>query len=532
MGKDAVMTEQKRWPVMLGAIATALCAVALIFAAVAVFSMENLGPVPEPVDYDAVHKMDVAKVRWELALAEARKKPEVDLSAPDGKRWLEAHESAAQAAQAMQAGDLRKAASEYENAVGSLRRMWGKWDQYVIDTEAARKEWQAVLANGPPKTSLNRHGGFYWIMAQSELKEGDIRTAAGQVDMAPTYKAGTQRLKRAIRAVKAAESCSMRLYVNGARSMVISSDGKTLMKLGRELGTASHWDLTTGEHILTVLGLDTDLMADALSPDGKMIACGGRDGVVTLWDVSTSENIQVFKGHKGSIRSVAISPDGKLLASVSSVAVSSRGQRNPYGGTDTNVKLWDVATGECLKTLDWHWQGVVMVAFSPDGKTLVSAAKGDPLALWDVATGKRLRTFARGRYGTPLVAFSGDGKMFAGPALRVLDPATGDRLQEIKDPDRWITAIAISPDGKTVATGTKRGDVRLWDVATGDCFQLFDGHTSELKSIAFGPDGKTVASVASGGSVMFWQVQTYKPGSAIEPEPFEGWWGWHHYPGR
>jgi WD40 domain-containing protein len=526
------MAESRGRSGVLGATATALFAVAVVFAAMAVFSMDNPGPVPDPVDYQAVHKADVARAHWEIALAEVQKKPEVGLSARDGKRWFEAQESAEQAVWAMEVGDLRVAASQYENAASSLRGMNIRRIQHEIDIEAARKEWETVLANGPPKASLDRYGGFYWIMAKSELKEGDIRRAAGKVNMAATYKAGTRRLKRAIRAVKAAESCSMRLYVNGGRSITFSPDGKTLTTLGRKRGTVSRWDLATGESILTAQGLDTDLMADALSPDGKTIACGGRDGVVTLWDVSTSENIQIFKGHKGSIRSVAISPDGKLLASGSSVAISSKGYRLASEGTDTNVKLWDVATGECLKTLDWHWQGVVMVAFSPDGKTLVSAAMVDPLALWDVATGKRLRTFARGRGGTPLAAFSRDGKMFAGPALRVLDPATGDRLQEIKDPDHGSTAIAISPDGKTVATGTKRGDVRLWDVATGDCFQLFDGHTSELKSIAFGPDGKTIASVASGGSVMFWQVQAYKPGSAIEPKLFEGWWGYIHGPGR
>jgi WD40 repeat protein len=80
------------------------------------------------------------------------------------------------------------------------------------------------------------------------------------------------------------------------------------------------------------------------------------------------------------------------MGGVWAIAFSVKGSTLASGSGDSNVRLWDVATGECLKTLQGHTKGVRSVAFSPDGRTLASGSEDETIKLWDVNTGECLRT--------------------------------------------------------------------------------------------------------------------------------------------
>src|SRR5256885_1364904 len=95
----------------------------------------------------------------------------------------------------------------------------------------------------------------------------------------------------------------------------------------------------------------------AFSPEGKTLASGSYDKTIKLWDVASGELLRSLEGHRDSVLSVAFSSDGKTLAS---------------GSNDTTIKLWDVASGELLRSLEGHRDSVRSVAFSSDGKTLAS----------------------------------------------------------------------------------------------------------------------------------------------------------------
>jgi WD40 repeat protein len=162
------------------------------------------------------------------------------------------------------------------------------------------------------------------------------------------------------------------------------------------------WDAQTGRELLSPKGHCRLVNSLAFSPDGKRLATLSRDNTVKVWDVQTGQALLTLEARSRTVGSVAFSPDGKRLASSNS---------SP-NGSDTRspgeVKVWDAQTSQELHTLKGHTADVTSVVFSPDGKRLASAARGDTVKVWDVQTGQELLSFlGRG------VVFSPDGHRLA-----------------------------------------------------------------------------------------------------------------------
>jgi WD40 repeat protein len=151
----------------------------------------------------------------------------------------------------------------------------------------------------------------------------------------------------------------------------------------------------------------------AFSPDGRILAGGGRDGNISLWDVATGQRKVRLEGELGPVFSVAFSPDGTLLAST--------------GTAGPQVKLWDASTGRLVHLIKGHHLATNTVAFSPDGKTLASGGSDGMLRLWDVATGQQ-RMYTDGRSAV-------------------------------------LRNVVFSPDGRLLAATAHDSDIRLWEVA-------------------------------------------------------------------
>lgn len=247
----------------------------------------------------------------------------------------------------------------------------------------------------------------------------------------------------------------------------------------------------------------------AFSPDGKLLALGTWSGSAAILDLAANKELPGPARHNDWICSVAFSRDGKYL--VSAGGSEFRPARNG-GKTSGQVKVWDRVAGKELGQLQGHASKVFSAVFSPDGKTLATASADQTVRLWDVPSGKERFALKGHTEAVWCVAFSPDGShlysVSADKTIRRWEVATGKELDRRQGHDEEILSVAISPDGKTLATGSADWTVKLWDVATRKERTVLRGHRGAVYGLAFTSEGKTLASGSGDQTVRLWDVAT------------------------
>jgi WD40 repeat protein len=309
------------------------------------------------------------------------------------------------------------------------------------------------------------------------------------------------------------------LYLKGhtgiVRSVAFGPDGKQVVS-GSEDGTLKVWDAWSGQptlslkaHTVLVGGVANiqHVNSVAFSPDGKRLVSGGADGTVTVWDSQSGHETLSLRGHTGMVNSVAFSPDGKRVAS-SSEGVEFDGQRWTMCG---EVTVWDAQSGQETLSLKLHTHQVNSVAFSPDGKRLVSGSHDKTLKVWDAQSGQLILNLKGHSSAVFSVAFSPDGKRLvsgsADSTLKVWDAQSGQETLSLLGHSGLVCSVAFSPDGKRLVSGSYDKTVKVWDTQSRQETVSLMGHAGPV-SVAFSPDGSRLVSGGADGTLKVRDAQS------------------------
>jgi len=316
------------------------------------------------------------------------------------------------------------------------------------------------------------------------------------------------------------------------------------------------WDTIDGRLLATLRAPSPAFTALIFFPDGKTLASGSNDRTVRLWPLATNINdhvqSQIIGNNLDAITSLAVSSDGTLLAS---------------GANDGSIKLWNMAPGGepakklvtasfqikvratdgALWSLLFSLDGQALIgildhsilehdiasgqnhpllpdgagcgAISADGKLLATGAGDGTVKLWDRATARLLASVKAYHSNVGAIAFSPDGCFLAtgsrsDPTIKVWDTANALKLIWAKEhssrSDVGASSLGFSPDGRTLAVSVRFTTTWLLDAANGQP----KGHLmtttgfAEVFATAFSPDGRMLATGGDGGTIKLWQVET------------------------
>jgi WD40 repeat protein/tRNA A-37 threonylcarbamoyl transferase component Bud32/tetratricopeptide (TPR) repeat protein len=217
-----------------------------------------------------------------------------------------------------------------------------------------------------------------------------------------------------------------------------------------------------------------------------------------------------FQAHDGRITCLAYSPDGRLLVSA---------------GYDRRVCLWDLGRGKRLRTLRGHKGWVGQVAFNSRGRLLASASDDGTVRVWQPSGGRLVRELLP-RFGwARCVAFSPDDRLLAaggrGGTVKLWDTATWREVRVLRGHIDLVQGVAFSPDGRLLASAGVDRVVRLWDPHRGTETRALGGHANQISHVAFSPDGQTLATASEDTTVKLWETTTGR-----EIRTFQGHTAW------
>jgi len=284
---------------------------------------------------------------------------------------------------------------------------------------------------------------------------------------------------------------TLTVHGDGAVSVAFSPDGHLIAAGGNDPAIYV-WSAADGQlHPPVISGFSGH--AAPFSPDGKWIAAGS-DSDVKIWDAATKRVLTKFSGHSAKVQSVAFSRDGRSLVS---------------GAKDNMVFIWDLTGNQPGRPLAGHSDQVYSVAFSSDGKRVASAGFDQKVIVRDVASSQLVKTLP-GTNKMMDAIFSSDDAWLATADqdgdVTVWDTSSWQVVRKMPRNGEMVTAIAFSPGNKLIASAGADGDVRVWDTATQALVRTYTGHAGTVWAVGFSPNGQWIASASSDKTVKIWKA--------------------------
>jgi len=261
------------------------------------------------------------------------------------------------------------------------------------------------------------------------------------------------------------------------------------------------------------------------SPDGKSIATTrGAAGVIynidalhVFVDSSRSEFIYQaapppgekkpsepdsvkLEGHTGDINSIAFSPDGRFVVTASA---------------DGTARVWEAATGKSVGELRGHTNSVNSASFSPDGKFIVTASDDATVRLWDANSFALVRNIG-GTYPRVVSSaeYSPDGRFIvaaSGEAAWVYDPVRGDVVRKFEGHTGQVNSASFSPDSHLIVTASADNTARVWNLDTGESVATLLDHKGPVLNAMFSPDGQSVFTASEDYATRIYPREAFAP---------------------
>jgi WD40 repeat protein len=253
--------------------------------------------------------------------------------------------------------------------------------------------------------------------------------------------------------------------------------------------------MKTHDKIATMGGMTNWVTTLGFSPDGNLLAASDLDGV-RVWDVESRKQLHLLRHDRQGITTLVFQPTGKAIVSAG-----------------TSLAVWDLGTQKAEVLLTKNNQTIMALAFSPDGNFLAFGGTEKIVQIMDMRSRKIWGTFdCKSGYIRRLV-FLPNKKAVAvacGEVIQIWDVETGKKVNSLEGHQSSLRALALSPDGKTLASGSWDGAIKLWDLQKNKEIQSLLRHKGTAYALAFSPDGKHLVSGGGwydqSGELMLWKI--------------------------
>lgn len=300
------------------------------------------------------------------------------------------------------------------------------------------------------------------------------------------------------------------------RDIALSPDDDILL-IGTTIGVYLY-DMNSLQNIWGQRTL-CSIQSVAYHPEGLMIAAGFDNGQVIVWDTETGKKLYRFHGHNRYVYDLTWSPDGTILASA---------------GWDNSSQVWDTNTGKRRFILVGEQPfeqasmqtSMTSAAFSPDGLTLATGHLWGFVTLWDIQTGEHIKTlYLEAAPRVPDIAWNSDGSKIitansgsylGSNAVNFWEVETGKLMSTFEWPDEGPESLAVMQelDLLAVAMGHYKNIV-LWDLETQESINVLSDHTTDVEKVLFTQEGTRLIS-ASFDEIVIWDVESGDPISVIK----------------